>query len=210
MLASQKLASKVLAEGEQSDTKSTPGRAVRASARASRTPKPAAEKKTPKREASSVSSDRSSATPAKSESATRATRSKSPSNSNAETAEQKEEVPEITAEKIEEDVSKEKKTERPTRRKTMPPLSKSEKAPAARAPSTPKVPSRQTQNKFKVSFRKPSSEVNPPLQNDYTWPAEVEEILQLPIDEFFKKTGFHMRVLYLAHVNEKRLQADTS
>jgi hypothetical protein len=77
----------------------------------------------------------------------------------------------------------------------MPPLSKSEKAPAARAPSTPKVPSRQTQNKFK---------------NDYTWPAEVEEILKLPNNEFFKKTGFHMRVLYLAHVNEKRLQADTS
>lgn len=195
MLASQKLASKVLAEGEQSDAKSTPGRAVRASARASRTPKPAAEKKTPKREASSVSSDRSSAAPAKSESTTRATRSKSPSNSNIDTAEQREEVPEIKTEKIEEDVSKEKKTERPTRRKTMPPLSKSEKAPAARAPSTPKVPSRQTQNKFK---------------NDYTWPAEVEEILQLPIDEFFKKTGFHMRVLYLAHVNEKRLQADTS
>lgn len=196
MLASQKLASKVLAEGEQSEqTKSTPGRAVRASARASRTPKPAAEKKTPKREASKeVSSDRSSAAPAKSESATRATRSKSPSNSD-ETAEQKEQVPEIKTEKIEEDVSKEKKTERPTRRKTMPPLSKSEKAPAVRAPSTPKLPSRQTQNKFK---------------NDYTWPAEVEEILMLPNKEFFKKTGFHMRVLYLAHVNEKRLQADTS
>ena len=156
MLASQKLASKVLAEGEQSEqTKSTPGRAVRASARASRTPKPAAEKKTPKREASKeVSSDRSSAAPAKSESATRATRSKSPSNSD-ETAEQKEQVPEIKTEKIEEDVSKEKKTERPTRRKTMPPLSKSEKAPAVRAPSTPKLPSRQTQNKFKVRFRKP-------------------------------------------------------
>merc|ERR1712157_274652 len=74
--------------------------------------------------------------------------------------------------------------------------SKSEKAAAARAPSTPKVPSRNpTQNKFK---------------NDYHWPAEVEEILKLPIDEFFKKTGFNMRVLYLAHLNEKRLQADTS
>ncbi|CBY15320.1 unnamed protein product [Oikopleura dioica] len=193
-LLSQKLASKVLAEGEQSD-KSTPTRAVRASARASRTPKPAAEKKTQK--ASSLLSDRSStaAVPTKTESATRATRSKSPATVSNEGAEQKEQFPEIKTGKIEEPDQKEKKTERPTRRKTMPPLSKSEKAPATRAPTTPKVPSRQTQNKVK---------------NDYHWPAEVEEILQLPIDEFYQKTGFNMRVLYLAHVNEKRLQADTS
>jgi len=154
-------------------------------------------RRTERKKASSVSTDRSSAdaVPTKTESATRATRSKSPATVSNESAEQKEQVSEKKTDKIEEDESKKEKTERSTRRKTMPPLSKSEKAPAVRAPTTPKVSSRQTQNKFK---------------NDYHWPAEVEEILKLPIDEFFKKTGFHMRVLYLAHINEKRLQADTS